>query len=116
MSDVNAQGSHEELDLDNEGWDLLMDTMPKYSFCVGSQKLRIDTEFFVQLRKRFYFSHVISNDLRVKIALKAVGFMTSKEALESTLTSMTMLSFIAKRLKRSECFVKTYSKTSPMLN
>ena len=30
LSNVNAQGSDEELDLDNEGWDLLMNTMPKY--------------------------------------------------------------------------------------
>ena len=68
-----------------------MNTMPKYSFCVGSQKLRIATKYFVQLCKRFYSSHVISNDLRVKIALKGVVFMTFKEALESTLTNMTML-------------------------
>ena len=72
LSYVNAQGSDEELDLENDGWDLLMNTLPKYFFSVGSQKLRIDTKFFVQLRKKFYFSKVISNDLRVKIALKGV--------------------------------------------
>ena len=73
LSNAIAQGSDEELDLDNDGWDLLMNTLPKYFFfSVGSQKLRIDTKFFVQLRKKFYCSHVISNDLRVKIALKGV--------------------------------------------
>ena len=52
LSNVNAQGSYEELDLDNDGWDLLMNTLPKYFFSVGTQKLRIDTKFFVQLRKK----------------------------------------------------------------
>ena len=87
-----------KLDLDNDGWDLLMNSLPKYFFSVGSQKSRIDTKFFVQ-RKKFYFSHVISYDLRVKIALKGVIFMTSKDALESFLTIMTMLVLLPKDSK-----------------
>ncbi len=39
LSNVIAQGSDEELDLDNDGWDLLMNTLPKYFLSVGSQRL-----------------------------------------------------------------------------
>ena len=55
LDNVSCQSPNEELDLDNQGWDILMSTMPKYSFCVGSQKILIDTNIFVQLRKKFYF-------------------------------------------------------------
>ena len=63
----SCQSPNEQLDLNNQGWDTLMNTVPKYLFCVGSQKIIIDTNFFVQLRKKFYFSHVISDDLRAKL-------------------------------------------------
>ena len=55
LDNVSCQSPNEELNLDNQAWDNLMDTMPKYLFCVGSQKILIDTTFFVQLRKIFTF-------------------------------------------------------------
>ena len=64
-----------------------MDTLPKYLFCVGSQKLKIDT-IFVQLRKTFYFPRAISNDLRATLTLTGVGYLNPKEALESMLTDI----------------------------
>ena len=33
LSNENAQGSDEELDLDNDGWDLLMNAIAMYFFC-----------------------------------------------------------------------------------
>ena len=56
LDNVSCQSPNEELDLDNQGWDILMNTMQKYLFCVGSQKILIDTNFCVQLRKKLYFS------------------------------------------------------------
>ena len=91
MDNVSCQSPNEELDLDNQGWDILMNTMSKYLFCVASQKILIDTNVFVQLRKKFYFSHVIWSDLRAKITLTGVIYRNPKEALESTLNDITML-------------------------
>ena len=53
-----------------------------------------------------FFSHVSSNDLRVKIALKGVIFMTSKDALESSLTNMTMLVLLPKDSKEANVLFK----------
>ena len=38
LSDLSAQGTDQELDLDIQGFDLLMDTLTKNLFCGGSQK------------------------------------------------------------------------------
>ena len=54
MDNVSCRSPNEELDLDNQGWDILMNNIPKYLFCVGSQKILIDTNFFVQSRKFFF--------------------------------------------------------------
>ena len=35
LANVSCQSPNEELDLDNQGWDILMNTMPKYLFPVG---------------------------------------------------------------------------------
>ena len=92
LDNVSCQSPNEELDLDNQDWDTLMNTMPKYSFCVGSQKILIDTNFFVQLRKKIYFPHVInSDDVRAKVTLTRVIYLNPQEALKSTLSDMTIL-------------------------
>ena len=104
LDNVSCQSPNEELDLDNQGWDILMNTMPKYLFCVGSQKILIDTNFFVQLlRKKFYFPHVISDDLRAKITLTGVIYLKPQEALKSTLNDMTML-IICQMIKSWQMF------------
>ena len=41
LDNVSCQSPNEELDLDNQGWDTLMNTMSKYLFCVGSQKIYV---------------------------------------------------------------------------
>ena len=70
LSNVNAQGSDEELDLDNDGWDLSMNTMPKYYSSAGPQKLRIVTKFFVQLRKSFISPTLFQMIFESKLLLK----------------------------------------------
>ena len=55
----------------------------------------------MRLRKRFNFSHVVSNDLRVFLNLHGAHYLTPNEALESFQTNMYVLVLMPKDSKTS---------------
>ena len=61
---------------------------------------------FCTIKEKFYFSHVISSDLRAKITLTGVIYRNPQEALKSTLSDMTMLILLPNDQKLANVLLK----------